>query len=1342
MASIDELHWSAILDTADFDKKAAKLRDEAKALNKSLSDMLDIYSKFKGKTLITEKGVTNAKELSSVLSEISKKMSDLPSSVKVYEDATKKANKEVERTTQHYTTQSGLLRQLTSLAGTYFSVRGVQSFLKSLIDVTGQFEVQKMALTSMLQSSRIADDIFNQYRKMALNSPYSFQDFTKFGKQLTAFNIPAQELIGTTKMLADVAAGLGVDMGRIILAYGQIKSAGVLKGTELRQLTEAGVPILDSLAKQIEETTGKTVKLADVFQMISKKQIPFEMVEKAFKDMTSEGGKFYNMQEVLVETLQGKIQKLRDTWQQMLYDLGRSEGVNSVLKGGLDYVTRLISNYETLGRTLIELIAVFTTYKVTLIALESASGAFELANHKILSSLKAIGSWISKNPYAIIAATITAASFAVYKSIKDVNKQANRMKDIIRDNDKALGEEVEKLDELNVKLKLNKKGTKEWNDAKEEVVSTYGQYFNGLDNEIEKVGDLSTAYDLLKTSIIDATRARQIATFQQQEEDRINEHNKELLEGIRKTIYKKYSRAEAYMIMDEVQRVLNVGGHIGDLMQNSTVSKLLDKSSDRLKADINSLFASNRGARMQYMNDLRTLIKEYGLEGTELDPDFNGPTPKKTSPKTGVTKQKVVNTGEEIAASISEWDKVIEDLDKQLLKDIDDGTKEFDKAFDDRMKAMKDFDDFLDKLEHTQSAGGGEGAANKARDFISGYKKADYKVLEEYRKQLGNLKLVYGENSVAYDNAKRKLDQWRASAEAANKSDLFEKMKGLADDIFKEGMIGYDLTNWSDKTLEQIRDIKKAINGLEVPDDMKKDVASVDGLLDHIVDALNRYKQSYANNTANPEEWKAQLKSAKKFASYISLAATSMQKLGEAMNSSNLSGFAEMLGNLSDTWQAIIEGGERGGLVGALIAGATSFIDKFINYLSEAKREETAILDAISETAREAGRIRFDESLRDGVKSLFGDDTLKSITSATLAIKGLSDEWDKLMDIFGRVKEAEISQYVRATSGGGGQGVMLAKHSEALRNAINGVEDLVFNNGSAIISIKQAAAELGYELVDGFNNINPALLDEIIKVYNLEEAVKRNRVDKDTLDYFKALSEYAKEYAEAMGQIEDAVSEVFGDVADSMVDSFIENFKSIGDAVGDIGDAFTDLGETIVKSMLKSYILDTILKKYEDEAKGMMMDYSTGSITYEDLAQRVSVFADSVTADTEKARDYINAMLAAFRDNDLLNMGEENSNTVANGIKGITEDTASLLASYINAVRADVSMIRAMEAVGWKDVNGILSSVGVLPTLNDYVAQVAATTANIAENTRALVDRIDRITTSASGRAALAVDVQ
>jgi hypothetical protein len=292
-------------------------------------------------------------------------------------------------------------------------VQGASKLLSSLVRITGEFELQKTTLSAMIGDMDKAEGILARIKGLAVESPFQFKELATYTKQLSAFAVPAEELYNTTKMLADISAGLGVGMDRIVLAYGQVRSAAFLRGQEVRQFTEAGIPILDELAKQFTELEGRVVSTTEVFDKISSRLVPFEMVAKVFKDMTSEGGKFYNMQEVQAETLKGKISNLKDAYEMMLNEIG--EGQSENLKGAVEMAHRLMKNYEETGKTLVELISTYGIYKAALVGLSAATGTFRLSNHALLSSLFKLGNYLQKNPYVLVAAGITALGYAIYK---------------------------------------------------------------------------------------------------------------------------------------------------------------------------------------------------------------------------------------------------------------------------------------------------------------------------------------------------------------------------------------------------------------------------------------------------------------------------------------------------------------------------------------------------------------------------------------------------------------------------------------------------------------------------------------------------------------------------------------------------------------------------------------------------------------------------------------------------------------------------------------------------------------------------------------------------------------
>ena len=247
-----------------------------------------------------------------------------------------------------------------------------QNFLRAVVDIGGELENQKIAMASILQDEGKATTIFNQIKKLAVASPFGVMDLNQYTKQLSAYSIPYNELYDTMKRLADIAAGVGVDMGRIILAYGQIKAAKFLKGTELRQLTEANIPMVDKLAERFSKLEGRIVSAGEVLDMISKKKVTFEDVKDVLWELTDDGGMFNNMQEVLSESVKSKWKNLADAIDIMLGDIAESMG--STLKWTAESLTTLAQNWKEVVPFITMATAAFGTYRVAVYAGSRAMG--------------------------------------------------------------------------------------------------------------------------------------------------------------------------------------------------------------------------------------------------------------------------------------------------------------------------------------------------------------------------------------------------------------------------------------------------------------------------------------------------------------------------------------------------------------------------------------------------------------------------------------------------------------------------------------------------------------------------------------------------------------------------------------------------------------------------------------------------------------------------------------------------------------------------------------------------------------------------------------------------------
>lgn len=262
---------------------------------------------------------------------------------------------------------SSAMQDLKSLFLQGGLIYGAKQFVDSIIQAGGLIDQQHIALRSILGDMQNADIMFQQIKSLALESPFTFSDLNKDVKQLAAYGVEYDDLYDTTKRLADMASGLGVSFERIALAFGQVRSRGWLDGKELRQISYAGIPLLNKLSEYYTKKEGKNVSTSDVKTRITGRGVDFEDVKQVFWEMTDAGGQFYNMQSVMSDTLLGKYNKMKDAWEIMLSDMASSETMSGkFLKGTLELIAKLIQNIHTLGPAIIAAFSGFALHKANM----------------------------------------------------------------------------------------------------------------------------------------------------------------------------------------------------------------------------------------------------------------------------------------------------------------------------------------------------------------------------------------------------------------------------------------------------------------------------------------------------------------------------------------------------------------------------------------------------------------------------------------------------------------------------------------------------------------------------------------------------------------------------------------------------------------------------------------------------------------------------------------------------------------------------------------------------------------------------------------------------------------
>lgn len=1445
MATIEELNFKLIIDDAKFTAMVQKDLQMANQLNITLSQLLNLKKQSSG---VNVGNVGNLSQITQAYRELAKAAKDAAQSVKSIGTARITINNKTTDATASLTAQSRILRDLTGYAATYLSIFGAEKLVRNMVRVSAEFELQRTSLRAILNDTNGADAIFSRIKDLAVLSPFSFKELVSYVKQLSAYSIPMEELYDTTKMLADVSAGLGVGMDRLVLAYGQIRSASFLRGQEVRQLTEAGVPILTELAKQFEELEGRAVSAGEVFDKISSRLVTFEMVEKVFKDMTSEGGKFYNMQEIQAETLQGKLSNLRDAYEIMFAEIGEG-GVNDFLKDSVDAIRSLFENYERIGKQ----IAVFAT---TLGVARTALLAMDLATNKVAFSTTLLGkamTAISKNPYMLIAAGVAAIATALYSATTQITEFQKMMQTIDEAVDSFSGSvssEVDLLDHLFGKLRKAKQGTDEYNSALKAINSEYSEYITNIDTELLRLGKVNDAYNNIKKSMTESFREKY---FQEASSDIKSSYTSQYsdlskqIEKLLKDVQGKGLKAElaSYMrgeimanemtsqayeyLRDNFKKTRLQRGADKSIFQEvneaeelrkefislgDSYSVAMDSLTDRMgwmftetkkkaEAELSDIakivqstlakfgiteqgrafgiWADGMTDRFDYVDNLKKVYDELGEKIEKSQGAFEKDIPELQKRREiieaiadalgnmGLLADKSTKSS---SSSKSQEEKDLEERIKQLkaLKSAYDDLKEYvsdedmggilsaifshiDKGIVERL----DFDDQLlevaKKLQklNTDTA---KATAESLNEFLGGDKVGELKdklrTLSEWKDFMGSLfdtgelegegvtfnisKVVKAYEDGLNNIAKKRNEITKKYTEAAKAtsgtSGLASSWKTISgeylmamskttqeeknlltkaqNDLFKEAekfakeyleSSGFELSNFSDKTINELLRLKDTIRDFDaenVPDSIKdalsKANVSLDDFIAKIREAFGKWDETTDESLSDKR-----LSQLIRAAQDIQKLTKSIADLAEASDNQGLYTIASALGGIAEVVENVAQGFKSGGYVGAAIAGITTLGGLFLNAAQEAEQLRRAIYDARIEAEKfyALQKLNTDDSF-------FGDNAVSNIRNA--------------VDILRKYREETRND--------------LENHANDTVSWKSGI----FHWESNMRPLEMMLNNLGYELTDQYGNLNKEGLQAILDTYK--------NLTKTSRQWIQEAIKNSELYEEALNSLHEEIEGVFGSLADSMADGMINSYLEIGDATRDLadymGDTFDDLAKSIAKSLISSFIIDNVLNGYKDDVTNLYKEMTEGYSSPETISSMFASIAKNIEKDAESAALFTNKLMDALATSGITFDSSNSQSSLGSGIKTITEESASLLASYINAIRADVSASRlTLDGIG-TDVKAIVSLISS-PTLNDYLMKIQANTFNTAENTNRILDRLDSVMTSEMGASAFRV---
>lgn len=512
--------------------------------NKSIQERIE---KLKALQIVQRNLSTDDANYAAKLATVNKEMASL-----------KKANADaISSGVQLQKVNSGLMESFKNLGKRvlfYAGLGAITGFVKSLMDVRGQYELLERSIGAVLDDFEKGSQIFREQQTLALKSPFTVIDLASTTKMLAAYNFEAEELVDVSKRIADISAALGVPMERLTYNLGQIRAQTVLTARDARDFANAGLSITSELAKMYTEQEQRIVSVGDVMDRMSNKMVSFTDVMKVLNRYTDEGGMFYDFQAKQAETLAGQLSNLTDAYDFMLNEIGKEN--QGMLTGSISLVRSLFENWRSVANILTVVATALGVYKTAQIAvatvqlaanmnlrkyseylviarkaLRDKAAATKLAEASTQNLNKTLLA-VAKNPYAVIIAGLAALGVAIYQAYTNATKFRKELESITAGGLINAQQMTSDFDALVKKLNESEKGSRNFSDALKEINNTYGSYLPNMLTEINYASELAKNYNKVVDAIYNKAKSQALEKSYQVITEKYSEQQQDAIANI------------------------------------------------------------------------------------------------------------------------------------------------------------------------------------------------------------------------------------------------------------------------------------------------------------------------------------------------------------------------------------------------------------------------------------------------------------------------------------------------------------------------------------------------------------------------------------------------------------------------------------------------------------------------------------------------------------------------------------------------------------------------------------------------------------------------------------------
>jgi tape measure domain-containing protein len=1231
-------------------------------------------------------------------------------------------------------------KKMGGMIAGYFTLAFAGNMVKQIAMVRGEFQQLEVAFRTMLGNKILADQLMSDVVEFAAITPFELKEVASGAKSLLAFGVAAKDILPTLKSLGDVSAGLSVPIERLILNFGQVKTQAQLTGRELRDFNIAGVPLISELAKNLGVAEEK------ISEMVSAGNIGFEDVAKAFQTMTQEGGRFANLMSEQSKTITGQVSNLKDAWNQMLNEIGKSN--EGAIGGALGTAKLLIENYEKVIDVLKVIVATYGAYKAAVIMVSIAEKARAIEEMVILytklrkeltmvaAAQQAFNLASKANPYGLILAAITA----VVGSLLLFSKKHDEAADSMAEFQVQLNNETRTLDLLFGKIKDTNEGTQDRKKAIKTVNETYGSYLKNLLSEkssleeIEKAQRDATA--ALRENMAVKIQEAQLKPYQDSVDSAFTDYTSKFEQFSQKLTETQRGAFRGMLdnyVTEIESNISKLGYYPGYGQIVSQVKNLYGQASGKgitgiSNDEIAQLEELGKSitfltARQGELGDAtKSVSKEWEVYGgiikktTEEDATKSLDTVSKQIENTqklyseaskklaDMRKSASLSTPEEISAQ----EQSVNDLKKQLETLTGVSQKEKNKLIkqdEERIKAKQELSDRLIELENqTQAAQIAimqEGSDKMIREAdlqlsmeIQAIEKAKAEMLSALLNQGYSVDSPEYVSTVSkYDTLEQTATQKNANTKIKIEQDAAEKIKAIRQEVTDSY-----LSNQRYEEEETIRKWDKIISEMQSTGKMTDDdyAAAEQAKIDNLLEI----RRNYAMEQIDFEEELANIRasiSEKYMADQILAEKNRLERERQFIKKR-----AELLKGTKEgeIWEQKLQENQE-----EIENLTTEWIKNIFTGINEIDAELGKTLSNMMQLVNSSRSLA--ENLKAGGSALGAISSVVGIVGVVLnQLRTFeAQQQESIANLFEIQNRAIEEQIDLLNDLYGTDRTKKEQDTIAMLNEQIAMYEKMAQETKLIAQKKYNVDPFG--IIKAWSTVGRKSFDDVQQMIDFlqsNETIEALASGKYRIKNFDEIDAIVQGYLEAKKKIEELTEseldfrlgfDVSG-VADDIAQGIDEGLKLSEGGLGDWTDNFGDLLKRSLMSVLKATIEKDFLNNFMSAFDAYMKDDSRISTTEaSDLAQ----IYEAAIVESQALWDSLSPVLDKYKI-----IGDTDNNKLTGAIKGITEEQAGIISGQFFAMRENqVEMLRYVRKWGDEDSLALSMSLTRLVSSGDNI---------------------------------------